>query len=1180
MSSSRILGMTRLLFALAGGMLLGLLFAASAARAAEPPAPAPHWKLESRAAPTHLPLEGEELTGEGASGIKGEGMIVATATNLGDASVHGKAGTPVVVTDNLPAGVEAVKATGLTGEGVPGRHGLRLEESCPVSATSVTCSFEVDLPPFEHVEIRILVKVKTSTPSEPLNELSVSGGETAPASLPRKVQIGGGPTGFGLENIEVTPENEDGSTDTRAGSHPFQLTTTFDLNENFGIDDQLPPPRSPIPTAPALQKEIVTKLPPGLLGNPLAVPQCSGTEFGALDEKTINSCPNDTAIGVAVVSFNDPILYGFQQWAVPIFNLEPAAGSPARFGFEIVHVPVVLDAHVRTGEDYGVTVTVQNTSQAVQVLGANVTIWGVPGSPLHDESRGWDCIGSGHYAEGFTPPHTCPKGGLPQTPYLFLPTSCPTARQATVVSGRAWSGETLSGESEFPALSGCGELPFSPSVSVRPDEAAASTPTGLNVEVNLPQETTLSPDGLAESDLKATTLTLPEGLQASAGAANGLETCSVEAVGFSEPGGALGAALEAQQFTGAPASCPNAAKIGTVSIKTPVLAKELVGGVYLGAQNTNPFASPLVLYLAAEDEPAEPSVSTVRLKVAGEVAIDPVTGRLTSTFKNTPQAPFERLRLHLFSGPRASQATPSRCGSYVADGTFAPWSEGAAVHAGSQPGEGFQITSGPGGSPCPGATLPLSPGLQAGSTIPSAGAFSPFTLTIGRPDGQQELNALSVHLPPGIAAMLSKVTPCAEPPAGQEWHCGPDSLIGKSTASSGLGAAPVTLAGQVYLTKGYNGAPFGLLDATLAQAGPFNLGWVYVRSRINVDPFTAAVTVSTDPGPHGDALPTIIKGVPVQLKQINVTVDRPEFQFNPTSCLPKAITATLSGSEGATATVPSSYNVTGCASLPFKPTISVETESSYSRVDGLGMKVIVKSSKGQANIAKTKLVFPTSIPSRLTTIQKACPDTVFNVNPANCPEGSVIGAAIAHTPVLRSPLTGPAYLVSHASASFPDAEFVLQGEGIKLVLDGKTDIKKGITSSTFESVPDAPVETFEVNLPRGPHSAFSGFGDLCAKAQELPTEFGGQNGALIVESTKAVVKGCKGVASFHKTSELAKLLKKCRKLKNHKKRVRCEATARKQVKAVAACKAKNKKSKKKLSSCVATARKRYALKLK
>jgi hypothetical protein len=1159
--------------ALAVGAAIGSLGVAEPALGAEPPTPAPHWRLESRAAPTHLPLAEEEPTGGGAGG-KGEGIIVVTATNLGDASVNGVA-TPVVLTDKLPAGVEAVKATGLTGEGVPGRHGLRLEESCPVTAESVSCSFPVNLPPFEHVEIRILVKITTKVPAEPLNEVTASGGETKEAKLeaPRdRVKIGGGPTAFGLENLEVTPENEDGSPDGQAGSHPFQLTTTFDLNQTFGIDDQLPPPRSPIPTAPALQKELVTRLPPGLLGNPLAVPRCSGTDFGALDEKTINSCPDNTAIGVAVVTFNDPILYGFQTWSVPIFNLEPGPGSPARFGFEIVHVPVVLDASVRTGEDYGVTVTVRNTSEAVQVLGANVTIWGVPGSPLHDESRGWDCIGSGHYAEGFTPPHTCPHGPSAQTPFLFLPTSCPASPQVTSVTGRAWSGETLSGAGRFPPLGKCGELPFNPSVAVRPDESSASTPSGLNVDVNMPQETTLSAGGLAESDLRATTLTLPEGLQASAGAANGLEACGAGTVGFSEAAGSLAGALEAQSFTPAAAGCPDATKIGTVNIKTPVLEEELVGGVYLGTQDTNPFASPLVLYLLAEEKQTK-----VVIKVAGEVAINPTTGQLTSSFRNTPQAPFERLSLHLFNGPRAAQATPARCGSYAAAGQFTPWSEGAAATAGAKPGEGFEITSGPGGGPCPGATLPLSPTLQAGSTVAQAGAFSPFSLTIGRPDGNQAIKALTVHLPPGISAMLAKVTPCAEPAAGAEWHCGPESLIGQSAASSGLGGAPVTLGGAVYLTRGYDGAPFGLLDATLAQAGPFNLGWVYVRSRINVDPATAAVTVTTDGGPHGDVLPTIIKGVPVQLKQINVTVNRPEFQFNPTNCLPKAVTSTVSGDEGASAAALTPYGVAGCAALPFKPKLSIEADSTFSRSEGLGMKIVVTSSKGQANIGKTKVVFPTSLPSRLSTIQKACDDKIFNVNPANCPEGSVIGTAIAHTPVLRVPLSGPAYLVSHANASFPDAEFVLQGEGIKLVLDGKTDIKKGVTSSTFETVPDAPVETFEVNLPKGPHSAFSGFGHLCEAPLTAPTEIVGQNGALINLATRVRLRGC--VLAQHSENELAKLLRQCRKAKKHKVRARCEATARRRVAAVNACKRKNKANKKKRSACEATARRKYVLRL-
>ena len=306
---------------------------------------------------------------------------------------------------------------------------------------------------------------------------------------------------------------------------------------------------------------------------------------------------------------------------------------------------------------------------------------------------------------------------------------------------------------------------------------------------------------------------LPEGLQASAGAANGLETCGAPAVGFEEGAGSLGGSLEAQQFTPAPAGCPNAAKIGTVNVKTPVLDKELVGGVYLGTQNTNPFASPLVLYLVAEEEDTK-----VLIKLAGEVALDPATGQLTSTFTNTPQAPFERLHIHLWDGPRAPQATPARCGAYAAQATFTPWSGATPVGAGSNAGEGFQITSGPGGGPCPGATLPLAPSMQAGSTNPQAGAFSPFSLTLARPDGDQELSALTVHLPPGVAAILKNVTPCAEPPPGAPWQCGPESLIGHSLASSGLGGAPVTLAGDAYLTSGYDGAPFGLLDATLAQA--------------------------------------------------------------------------------------------------------------------------------------------------------------------------------------------------------------------------------------------------------------------------------------------------------------------------------------------------------------------------
>jgi hypothetical protein len=600
--------------------------------------------------------------------------------------------------------------------------------------------------------------------------------------------------------------------------------------------------------------------------------------------------------------------------------------------------------------------------------------------------------------------------------------------------------------------------------------------------------------------------------------------------------------------------------------------------VYLAAQNTSPFKSPLALYLLAED----PELG-VRVKLAGAVQIES-NGQVISTFQNTPQVPFTSLHIHLFGGEKASQSTPPACGPATTTSEFVPWSGGPAA----TPSSTFQVNSGVGGGACPPSPLPFGPSFKAGPTSPQAGAFSPDVVDIGRPDGQQALSGLSVTLPPGFAAILASVTPCPEPAAGQEWSCGEVSHIGEAKEYSGLGGEPVQLTGQAYLTAGYDGAPFGLLVRTLAQAGPFNLGWVNVRSRINVNPNTAVVTVTADAGPRGEGIPTMLDGVPVQLKALEVAVNRPDFTFNPTNCNGMEVTATLNGSEGAAFGVSDPFKAEGCAALPFHPTLTASVGGKASKLDGASLDVKVTSQGlGVANIAKTKLTFPITLPSRLTTIQKACVDSVFESTTADpgsaCDEGSLIGEGIAHTPVLKSPLRGPAYLVSHGNEAFPDVEFVLKGEGILVVLDGKTDIKHGITTSEFNAVPDTPVTSFDAILPVGPHSALTAnvpekdHFSLCGQTLSMPTTITAQNGAVIEQTTHIAITGCSKPLTL--AQQLTKALKKCQTTHKHSASTRaaCErkAHATYTAKAMAACRKADAHSSKKRKLCEADARKAY-----
>jgi hypothetical protein len=1108
------------------------------------------WHLSSASAPTTLALGSE-------------GQLDAAVSNLGYEDAKASVGTPILVTDKVPVGLEVIPS-GLRAYAGSGGRSIAIEvKECKAEGQIVTCKYTKPVPAYEGLEIIIPVKVAASPPAGLENEIKVEGGEggTKATSVSERINVGSTPTSFGVERYELRPEGEEGAVETRAGAHPFQLTTTLDLNQALELNKTSSPVREE-ETVPSLVRDLHFVLPPGLLGNVTLVAQCTSLEFATVENGDINQCPSNTAIGAARIKLNEPaIFHGALSETVPVFNLVPAAGEPARFGIEIDKVPVILNTSVRTGKDYAVEVSVKNSTQAAALIDSQVTFWGVPGDARHDAARGWECIGDRRVN---TNKPCTPLGESEPKAFLTLPTTC-SSTPTTTITGDSWPEGTgadekvndLAASYAFPsALSGCELLGFEPTIAVKTESTAASTPSGLTVNVAVPQASTLAANAFAEADIQDTTLTLPEGVQASPGAANGLLACSSGSVGL-DGGLAADEQLQNDHFSGGEVTCPEASKIGSVSIKTPLLKHELKGWVYLASQDTNPFTSPLVLYVIAFDPE-----TGVRVKLAGEVRLNSSTGQLTSEFKNTPPVPFELLSLHLFGESRASQSTPPLCGSHETKASFTPSSGEATTSASAS----FSITEGAGGTPCQ-YSFPqtFAPSIQAGSTNPQAGAYSAFKLTIDHSDADQPLSGVAVTLPEGVAAMLSHVTPCAEPPVGQEWSCRAESLVGDSSTSSGLGGAPFTLAGKVYLTTGYDGAPFGLLVSTLAEAGPFNLGIVNVRSRINVNPNTAAVTVTTDPGPRGEIFPTILKGVPVQLKSIEVNVNRPEFQFNGTDCRPLAVTGTLSGSQGSSAPVSYPFNTANCSTLPFAPKLTASAGGQASKVNGASLNVKVTSAGlGQSNIAKVDLTLPAAMPSRLTTIQKACVEAVFDANPATCDEGSNIGYATIHTPVLKSPLTGPAYLVSHGGAAFPDVEFVLQGEGITLVLDGKTDIKKGITYSRFESAPDAPFTDFETFLPAGPHSALTAYVpshpyNLCGTSLSIPTEIVGQNGAVIKQSTPIVVSGCKATPALTRAQKLAKALKACKKLKKKSKVALCQKKARKLYGAKKVAKKKAKK---------------------
>jgi hypothetical protein len=1060
-----------------GLALLAALSALCLIPASATAADVPVWQVSSESFPSSLPPGG---TGEYILHVRNFGAVASD-------------GSRIRVVDQLPPGVEATSASGeIFGEPTGAEYwectGTTVV-TCLNNPTTIPAILPEGEPPTEtragNPFIVISVKVAPGSSGSVQNAVSVSGGGGPEARGTEPSPLTSAPARFGMENFEQLVLNRDGTPADQAGGHPYELITSFTLNNNAEEEGLFQAAQEP--------KDLEVGLPPGFLGNANATPRCSRAAFDEGRAKASGGplCPPDTRVGTESLIFGN---LPFLLVTFPVFNLEPPAGVPSQFGFAFQTKLGFIDGGVRTGEGYALKVRLGNILQE-RILRSTLTLWGDP-------------------AEHGT--------GASGPPLLTNPTACGTP-MTDLVSMDSWEQPAAVGASPFSypftasypvtdargdqlAMQGCQKLNFTPALVVRPETSATDSPTGLEVKLTVPQNE--EDEGLATANLRDATVTLPAGLTVSPSVANGLQACAPEQIGLSN---------------GAAPACPDPSKIGTVTVHSPLLQTPLTGSVYVAQQNDNPFGSLLAIYLTAEAEGAV-------IKLAGHVQANPANGQLTVSFDENPQLPFSDLTVNLFGGPRAAVMTPSACGAYTTTARLTAWN-GAEVIPAIAP---FDTSAG--------CTQGFAPSFTAGASGNAAGAFGTFSTTISRADSDQPLGAISVTTPPGLLGMLAKVPLCADAQAATG-TCPAASLIGHTTESAGPGPDPVTVqGGQVFLTGPYKGAPFGLSILVPAVAGPFNLGTVNVRATIHVDPTTGQITIVSDP------LPTILQGIPLDVRAINVSVDRPGFMFNPTSCEPLVTAATIASSQGASASPSSRFQAADCASMTFKPSFTASTHGNGTKHNGASLTVRIATHQGppanpsvvgEANIHKVDVQLPLALPSRLTTLQKACTDLQFDANPAGCPLESLVGSAVARTPVLPVPLEGPAYLVSHGGAALPDLVIVLQGDGVRIDLTGETKITKGITYSKFETAPDAPIESFELRLPEGPYSVLAANGNLCGRTTtrtatkhitrrvhghiihtvrkvkkttpaplQMPTTITAQNGAVLQQNTNITTSGC------------------------------------------------------------------------
>ena len=913
---------------------------------------------------------------------------------------------------------------------------------------------------------------------------------------------------FGFSFFDSFYSNAQGGAELRAGSHPAGLTVSLDAITEIGPDGLRPT---------ELLKNLDVFQIPGLAGDLTATPRCSTLDFlppkpeGGADNAT--NCADSTAVGTVDVTVTEAGK-GPVPFNAPVYNLQPSPGKVARLGFIVILVPVTIDISLAETFPYQPVAEVTNTTQVLEFLGTEFTVWGVPADPIHDKERGF-CQGTGKACDA----------GIPPRPFLTMPRSC-TGPLATTWEAVSWEhpsevvkGSSLTHDEAIPpnpqGMTGCGKLAFDPATQARPSTTSAESASGLDFEINVSDEGLKNPEGIAKADISKVQIALPAGVTANPSAAEGLGVCSK-------------AQFEAESL--ANPACPDAAKLGSVEAETPLLEEHPVkGSLFLaqqddpatpGAGAENPFDSLLALYMIFRD----PELG-IFIKLAVKVEPNESTGQLIATAENLPPFPLERVLVHMRSGPRAPLITPPACGTYSTLATLTPSSGAAPLQSTST----FTISSGPGGAPCPPAgPPPFNPGFSAGTENNAASHYSPFSLRLTRQDGEGELTRFQAILPPGVVAKIAGVPRCgdqeiatAKTKTGRQELAAPScpagSRIGRVIGGAGVGTALTYVGGTLYLAGPYNGAPLSVVSVVPAVAGPFDVGTVVTRVALRLTPNTGEVEVD---GAASDPIPHILKGIPLIVRDLRVYTDRPNFTLNPTSCAKLTTRATIfgsgldvfSGADDVSAPATSPFQAASCASLAFAPKVSLELRGGTKRDQHPSLRTKVTypypSGPGYANIGQAAITLPATEFIDNDHINNPCTRVKFNENA--CPPTSVLGNARAVSPLLDDPLEGPVYFRSNGGERLlPDVVADLHGGGFRYILVVAVKAKNGRLRSRVLNSPDAPITSFALNLKGGKEGLLVNSANLCKKKRYATIELSGQNGRI--RNSETVVKtSCKG----------------------------------------------------------------------